>query len=258
MYVADGISIMRYFFEIAYKGTGYHGWQIQNSTLTVQGTVEKALSTVLQRKVGIVGSGRTDTGVHCTQQFFHLDLPDEMDGALLGYKLNTLLPKDMVIHSVRKVITDAHARFDAVLRSYEYRISERRDPFAVEFSYCYNKKLDIKTMNAAAALLIGKEDFQAFSKVKTQVNNFICDIKEAYWEKSPDGMIFHISANRFLRGMVRAIVGTLMDVGLAKCDVEGFKEIIASKDRRRAGRAVPPEGLFLTRVNYPEEIFINQ
>lgn len=248
---------MRYFFEIAYQGTNYHGWQRQNNAISVQQVVEEALSTLLREKIDIVGSGRTDTGVHCRQQYFHIEIDKTIkDLDNLKYRVNNFLPEDIAIGSICAVTVDAHARFTATTRSYQYFITQKKDAFSGPFKYFFNRILDIKTMNEAAALLLGMHDFESFSRVKTDVNTFNCDIKEAYWEQKESELIFNITANRFLRGMVRAIVGTLLDVGTGKISVADFKSIIESKDRKKAGAAAPAHGLYLTAVNYPQEIFI--
>lgn len=249
---------MRYFFEIAYKGTNYHGWQRQNNAMTVQQMVEEAFSKIMRTEISILGSGRTDTGVHCEQQFFHIEVDTEIDDTdRFLFKVNNYLPEDIATKNAALVADDAHARFSALSRSYEYRITLVKDAFNAPLRYFFNRPLDIKTMNEAAALLIGKHDFECFSRVKTEVNNFYCDISEANWELAGDDLTFYISANRFLRGMVRAIVGTLLNVGLGKITVDQFKEIINSKDRKKAGAAAPAQGLFLTKVVYPQDIYIN-
>ena len=245
----------RYFFEVAYLGTNYHGWQIQPNAITVQEVINTCLSTMLKTEINIAGSGRTDTGVHCKQQYFHADLAAGIDPDDLMYKLNAMLPFDISISSIKAVADEAHTRFDAISRSYEYHINTKKDPFSKERSYYYPKSLDIENMNQAAALLCGDaQDYEAFSKVKTSVNTFICTISKAYWEQQGDKLVFNITANRFLRGMVRAIVGTLLDVGLGKKSVEDIKGIIKSKDRHQAGRAVPAHGLYLAKVVYSDII----
>jgi tRNA pseudouridine38-40 synthase len=246
---------MRYFFEISYNGTNYNGWQSQNNGIGIQTIVEDCLSKITRSSVTITGSGRTDTGVHCEQQFFHTDL-DTPDPQHLLFRLNTILPPDIVIHSLRPVKPDAHARYDAIGRSYEYRMVLTKNAFTRGLAWYFFKPLDVQTMNAAAALLVGKHDFTSFSKVNTDVNHFICDIREAYWKGEGSRLDFSISANRFLRGMVRAIVGTLLDVGTGKTSLEDFSAIIHSKDRREAGQNVPPHGLYLTKVIYPADIFL--
>jgi tRNA pseudouridine38-40 synthase len=248
---------MRYFFEISYLGTPYNGWQSQNNATGVQSVVEKALSTVLREQVAIVASGRTDTGVHCAQQFFHADIEKTFEPAKLIVQMNSFLPKFIAIRSIRKVWSDVSARYAATGRTYEYKITRVKDPLLVGHAYYYFKKADIKTMNQAAALLVGTHDFQCFSKVKTDVNHFICTIKSAKWNQKGDLMVFTIVANRFLRGMVRSIVGTLLDVGSGKFSVSDFRKIIGSKNRSNAGMNVPPEGLYLVKVKYPSSVFVN-
>lgn len=247
----------RYFLDIAYNGTAYHGWQIQENAHTVQAELQKCLSTVLRTDVEIMGSGRTDTGVHATHQIAHFDLTEALNDEQLVYKLNSFLPKDISIQSIRKVNEEAHTRFDATERSYQYFIHPAKSPFLENLSYYYPKVVDLTLMNEAAEKLLGEQNFESFSKVKTEVNTFICTIKEARWEKQNDSIVFHVTANRFLRGMVRALVGTLLDVGLGKLTVTDFVKIIESKDRKKAGRAVPAHGLYLTRVVYPDSVYID-
>ena len=245
---------MRYFFEISYNGSHYHGWQNQANAIGVQQIVEDALSKLMRDKIEIVGSGRTDAGVHCAQQFFHADFKNELETEDLIHRLNSFLPKDIAIHSIIRVKDSAHARYDARQRSYEYHITTKKDPLSIGYAYYFFKPLDMELMNRAAKLLIGEHDFTSFSKVKTDVNHFVCDIKKAKWLKKDDLLIFEISANRFLRGMVRAVVGTLLDVGTEKISVHDFQEIIKGKDRKKAGMNVPAEGLFLTEVKYKSGI----
>jgi len=246
---------MRYFFEISYNGSCYHGWQNQANAIGVQQIVEDALSKLMRDKIEIVGSGRTDSGVHCAQQFFHADFKNELKTDDLMHRLNSFLPRDIAIHSIHKVKDSAHARFDARERSYEYRITTKKDPLLIGYAYHFFKPIDIDLMNQAAKLLIGEHDFTSFSKVKTDVNHFVCDIKKAKWQRKDDLLIFEISANRFLRGMVRAVVGTLLDVGTEKISLHDFQEIIKGKDRKKAGMNVPAEGLFLTQVKYKSGTF---
>ncbi len=246
---------MRYFFEISYNGTHYHGWQNQKNAIGVQQVVEDALSKLFREEISIVGSGRTDTGVHCVQQFFHADIEKEVKLSDLVHRMNAFLPKDIAIRNICPVKNDAHARYDAIERSYQYKITRVKDPLLVGYAHYFFRDLDILTMEKASALLIGEHDFECFSKVKTDVNHFICDIKEATWNQKSDVLVFTISANRFLRGMVRAIVGTLLDVGNGKLTIKQFQEILKSKDRRKAGMNAPPEGLYLTHVKYPKSIF---
>ena len=246
---------MRYFIEISYLGTHFHGWQLQkDGALTIQGEVERALSTVLNIPVFIQGSSRTDTGVHARQQFAHFDIPEALPEAIID-RLNRFLPKDIAVRNRYLVKEDTHARFDAIGRKYIYRIIHRKDPFKKDFSALYTRKPDVELMNRAAGLLFDYTDFQCFSKVKTNVLTFNCTISEAVWLENDGTLEFHITANRFLRGMVRAVVGTLLDVGYARTSLEAFEKIIKSKDRTKAGSAAKAEGLTLERVFYPEGYF---
>ena len=241
---------MRYFIELSYKGTNYHGWQIQPDASSVQEEITKALATILQEKILLVGAGRTDAGVHASQMFAHVDTVKKLSNNYV-HKLNAILPNDIVIKSIKEVSDETHARFDAVSRTYEYRILLGRDPFLLEtFWQLHQKNLQIEKMNEAANLLFKYEDFESFSKVKTDVNTFNCTIMKAVWTLEDKHLIFHIKANRFLRNMVRAVVGTLLEVGLGKKTVEDFRKIIESKKRSEAGLSVPAKGLFLTEVCY--------
>jgi tRNA pseudouridine38-40 synthase len=235
---------------LSYKGTNYHGWQIQPDASSVQEEITKALATILQEKILLVGAGRTDAGVHASQMFAHVDTVKKLSNNYV-HKLNAILPNDIVIKSIKEVSDDTHARFDAVSRTYEYRILLGRDPFLLETTWqLHQKNLQIEKMNEAANLLFKYEDFESFSKVKTDVNTFNCTIMKAVWTLEDKHLIFHIKANRFLRNMVRAIVGTLIEVGLGKKTVEDFRKIIESKKRSEAGLSVPAKGLFLTEVCY--------
>ena len=251
---------MRFLFEISYAGTNYSGWQSQLNATGIQEVVEKCLSTVLRQKLTIVASGRTDAGVHCAQQFFHVDIDKAIDrGGLdkLIVQMNSFLPPDIAIRSISQIKPNISARYDATERAYEYIITRKKDPLRNGRAFYYFKEADIKTMNKATALLVGTHDFEAFSKVKTDVNHFICTIKEAEWNQKGDLLVFNIAANRFLRGMVRAIVGTLLDTGTGKISLKEFQEILKSKDRKKAGMNVPPEGLYLVKVKYPKSIYVN-
>jgi tRNA pseudouridine38-40 synthase len=247
---------MRFFFEISYSGTRYHGWQNQQNALGVQQVVEDGLSKIFREPISIVGSGRTDTGVHCAQQFFHVDLNKAFEVPKLIQQMNSFLPPDIAIRSIQAVKPDAHARYDARERSYEYHLTTQKNPLLVGRAYYCIKPLDFAAMNEAAACLLGEHDFESFSKVKTDVNHFVCEVKVARWSKKGDVWIFAITANRFLRGMVRAIVGTLLDVGTGKITSAQFQAIIKSRNRQQAGMNVPPEGLYLHRVKYPAHIFL--
>lgn len=249
------LPLMRWFFEISYRGTAYNGWQSQTNGIGVQHVVEEALSKILRQPIAIVGSGRTDTGVHCRQQFFHVDIAGTIRPEDLLHQVNSFLPRDIAIRSIRAVKDGANARYDARSRSYIYIITLKKDPLLHGLALHWFKPLDLGKMEKASRFLIGEKDFTSFSKVKTDVNHFRCDIQEARWKKSGDRLEFTITANRFLRGMVRAVVGTLLDVGTGKITVDEFRQVIESRDRRRAGMNVPPEGLYLTKVRYRPGIF---
>ncbi len=242
----------RFFVRLNYKGLNFHGWQIQPNAITVQETLEKAFSLILQEEIKIVGCGRTDTGVHASCFYAHFDCKSPLsDLGKLTYKLNSLLPKDIAIQEIFTVNKEAHARFDATERTYKYYISKEKIPFRYEESYFYPFPLAVETMNEAAKKLLDYTDFTSFSKLHTDVKTNSCVIKEAYWEEANTQLIFTITADRFLRNMVRAIVGTLLEVGKGKCSVGKFCEIIEAKDRGKAGSSAPAEGLFLHKISYP-------
>ena len=241
---------MRYFIELSYLGKNYHGWQTQPHAISVQEKINKAISTILQEDIIITGAGRTDAGVHASQMFAHFDTDKNLDDNFT-YKLNTILPNDIVIYKTLLVNSEAHARFDAVSRSYEYKIVLGRNPFLLDTSWQLNyTAINVNLMNEAAKLLYEYEDFECFSKVKTDVFTFNCKVTHAEWILKDKELTFYISANRFLRNMVRAIVGTLLNVGLGKISIEDFRKIIESKNRSNAGVSVPAKGLFLTKVSY--------
>ncbi|MCH2034520.1 MAG: tRNA pseudouridine(38-40) synthase TruA [Tenacibaculum sp.] len=241
---------MRYFLELSYHGKNYYGWQIQPDVISVQEKITTALSTILREEIAIVGAGRTDSGVHASQMYAHFDVDKDLDENFT-YKLNAILPDDIVIYRTIKVSDEAHARFDAVSRSYEYKIWMGRNPFLLDTTWQLNyKNINIEAMNSAAKLLYEYEDFECFSKVKTDVHTFNCEVTNAIWKLEGEELTFYVSANRFLRNMVRAIVGTLLDIGLGKKSVEDFRMIIESKNRSKAGVSVPAKGLFLTKVEY--------
>jgi tRNA pseudouridine38-40 synthase len=241
---------LRYFIEFAYKGTHYHGWQYQPNAASVQEMLNKALSVILNVDIDAVGAGRTDTGVHAKQMFAHFDFDGTIDTNTLAYKLNSYLPKDIAIKKILPLHEAAHARFDATSRTYEYHIHTFKDAFENDGSWQYTQPLDIDKMNEAAKQLFTHTDFESFSKVNTDVNTFNCRIFAAQWTKANDRLVFTISADRFLRNMVRAIVGTLVNVGLGKITIEEFNAIIESKDRGKAGISVPAHGLYLTEIKY--------
>ncbi len=248
---------MRYFLDVAYDGTNYHGWQVQKNGNTVQAELEKALGRLLRRQVWVVGSGRTDAGVHAEQQMVHLDVEEPLDTETIQFKLNCMMPPDIAVKSIRAVQPDVHARFSALWRSYEYRIYKQKNPFLPKLCYVRMRApLDVAAMNEAAALMLEWEDFECFSKVHTEVKHFRCNVKRAEWVEEDDRLIFFIRANRFLRNMVRAVVGTLIEVGEGRRSLEGFKEVLESRDRNQAGRSAPAQGLFLAKVEYPEGIYL--
>lgn len=246
---------MRYFIELSYKGTFFHGWQIQPNAVSVQETLEKALSLLLRVPISIVGAGRTDTGVHAKYIAAHFETEVPFESKKLIFKLNSYLPETIAIQDIFKVMPEAHARFDALTRAYEYRIVRRKNPFETENAYYLNGHLDIEAMNESAAALLKYTNFKCFSKSKTDVKTYNCELFYAKWEQQGDLLLFKISANRFLRNMVRAIVGTLIDVGLGKLTINDVHRIIASENRSEAGYSVPAKGLYLTEVTYPESIY---
>lgn len=261
----------RYFIHLAYNGANYCGWQTQPSLPTVQQTLEEALTTLLRQPIAIVGCGRTDTGVHASDFYAHFDLNDPNDfkdlkdprdlkyprapKALtsLVFKLNNFLPPDIAIFDIFPVADNAHARFDATARTYQYHVSDRRLPFR-QGQYCrIYFKPDLERMNEAARVLMEYEDFTSFAKLHTQVKTNICHLSEAQWDAVGEEWVFTIRSNRFLRNMVRSVTGTLLDVGRGKLSIEGLREIIEKKDRCAAGVSMPACGLFLTKVDYPIE-----
>ncbi len=243
---------MRYLIQLAYKGTHYHGWQKQPNVISVQEVLDQKLSMLLRENIESLGCGRTDSGVHAKDFYAHFDSFNVIDESTFIKKINSVLPNDIAVFSIKLVSNDFNARFDAEWREYEYWIIQTPNPFLVEESWYQFGVLDIDTMNQAANLLIGQKDFECFSKVQTQVNNFICNVTYAKWELQNDKLVFTIRANRFLRNMVRAIVGTLVNVGRGKMTIADVETILASKNRSEAGQSVPAQGLFLTKVVYPQ------
>lgn len=247
----------RYFIHLAYNGANYNGWQTQPGLPTVQETLEKALSTLLRQPIAVVGCGRTDTGVHASDFYAHFDLKDFKDPKELTFKLNSFLPPDIAIFAIFPVADNAHARFDATARTYQYHVSDRRLPFR-QGQYCrIYFKPDLDKMNEAARVLMEYEDFTSFAKLHTQVKTNICHLTEARWDRVGEEWIFTIRSNRFLRNMVRSVTGTLLDVGRGKLSIEGLREIIEKKDRCAAGVSMPACGLFLTKVDYPLDELVN-
>ncbi|MDR7132174.1 tRNA pseudouridine38-40 synthase [Algoriphagus sp. 4150] len=247
----------RYFLDLSYKGTGYHGWQIQENAYTVQEALEAGLSTYFRNPISVMGSGRTDTGVHASMQVCHFDTGQEIDRSKFLRAINGILPKDISINAIREVKVDAHARFSAKSRSYIYRMILQKSPFLEDYVWRHYFNPDIHRMNEAAKILLEHPDFECFSKVHTAVKHFRCEIKSAYWEQKEGELQFHITANRFLRGMVRAIVGTLVDIGLGKMEPEEMHQIIESRNRKKAGKSAPACGLFLSHIEYSEDIYLD-
>ncbi|RZP04288.1 MAG: tRNA pseudouridine(38-40) synthase TruA [Flavobacteriales bacterium] len=248
---------MRYFIEIAYSGKNYHGWQNQPDSITVQEVLENSLSKILRTKIKVMGAGRTDAGVHAKQLFAHFDYQKINSVDDLIFKLNSFLANDISVQNLFQVNNDVHARFSALEREYQYIISLEKNPFTKDFSYQIYHKPNIDLMNQAANELLNYKDFQCFSRSNSDVKTYYCDVKIASWKSLGNQLVFTIKADRFLRNMVRAIVGTLLDVGFEKTSLSEFQEIIKSKDRSKAGTSAPAKGLFLTKVIYPEQIKMN-
>lgn len=246
----------RYLLQFSYDGGSFHGYQIQPNAHSVQVELEEKLSLLLGLKIEITGSSRTDTGVHARQQFAHVDLPDGViPVADFVYRANRMLPTSLALHSIYAVADDFHARFDALSRTYEYVISTTKSPLMRKYAYWFEANLDVDQMNLAGDMLKNHTNFQCFSKVKTEVTTFDCEIKKAFWEMRNDQLIFTIQANRFLRGMVRSVVGTMIEIGLGNWELSDLIYILQSKDRKKAGRSVPALGLYLIQVEYPKAIF---
>ena len=241
----------RYFIQLSYKGTNYHGWQVQPNAITIQSVLNKAFSTILREKIELTGAGRTDTGVHAKFFIAHFDSSVKIETKTFIFRINCFLPFDIAIQKIYQVSDSAHSRFDAISRTYKYHISQNKNPFIQEYSYFYNKPLDIEKMNEAAKILFDYSDFTSFSKTHTDTKTNLCKIHFAEWKKTPEKLIFTIKADRFLRNMVRAITGTLIDIGSGKMRVEEIRKIIESKNRSSAGYSVPAQGLFLTGIEYP-------
>ncbi|MBQ8361406.1 MAG: tRNA pseudouridine(38-40) synthase TruA [Bacteroidaceae bacterium] len=250
----------RYFIYLGYDGTNYHGWQIQPNGRSVQQTLMEALTTFLRKRVEVTGAGRTDAGVHARLMVAHFDWEEPLDTDAVTEKLNRILPQDICIYKVREVRPDAHARFDATYRTYRYYVTTRKTPFSRQYMHrIIGKSLDFETMNRAAETLFDYTDFTSFSKLHTDVKTNNCRIMHTKWEQVKETeWVFAIQADRFLRNMVRAIVGTLFEVGRRKLSIEGFRRIIELKDRGKAGTSAPGHALFLEDIGYPEDIFLDK
>lgn len=247
----------RYFIFLRYKGTQYHGWQIQPNAITVQQVLDEKLGILLKEKIETTGAGRTDSGVHAREFVAHFDTSSELpsDQIQFLYKINSLLPWDISVHDIRKVRATAHARFDALSRTYEYHLVTKKDPFSIEFAWFYSWPLNINEMNEASLLLKHYTDFTSFSKLHTDVKTNNCCISDANWEIIGEKIVFTITADRFLRNMVRAIVGTMIELGKGKITCKDFCSIIEGKNRNYAGCSAPAHGLYLTKIEYSSKIF---
>lgn len=247
--------MQRYFIQLSYDGTNYHGWQIQPNGITVQEVLEKVLSVVSREKIALTGAGRTDTGVHASFFVAHFDAENQnLDSEKIIYNINCLLPKDIAVQNIYKVKADAHSRFDALYRSYKYYLVKRKDPFTRFYAEKESRSPNLAKMNEAATLLLNYQDFTSFSRLGTDVKTNNCKVYEAVWIDEGNRLVFSIKADRFLRNMVRAIVGTLLEVGFGKISIEDFCHIIELKDRGAAGSSAAAKGLFLVDIGYPEEL----
>ena len=247
----------RYFIKLSYKGTRYHGWQVQPNATTIQQILNEDLSLLLGEKIELTGCGRTDTGVHARVYYAHFDAPPKgVEDPDFLFRINHKLPADIAIHEILPVRENAHARFDATSRTYEYHIHRRKEVFASEYAHYVYGDIDYPSMQTAGEILKDYTDFTSFSKSDTDTKTNICHIHSARWHVTEKEAVFVIGADRFLRNMVRAIVGTMLDLGFKRIDLDGFRQIIESRNRSGAGTSAPARGLFLTDVQYPPEIFL--
>ena len=246
---------MRYFLEVAYKGTNYSGFQSQKNANTIQAEIQKAFKIILKKELELTGSSRTDAGVHAYQNYFHFDLESELSPRLL-YNLNAILPNDISVKNLLKVRDNAHCRFDAISREYKYHIYQKKDPFLFDKAFYFPYTVDIEAMQKAAAVIKDYSDFTSFSKRNTQVKSFVCDIKESKWTIQDGCLIYNVKANRFLRGMVRGLTATMLNLGRGKIDITTFRRIIEIKDCTQANFSAPAHGLFLAEVCFPTNYFI--
>ncbi len=252
-------SKYRYFIEMAWKGTNFHGWQVQPNAYTIQEEIEEKLSILLKENISVIGAGRTDTGVHASYFVAHFDSSKPLkDTDKLLFKLNNFIHSDIVILSITPVKQNSHARFDATSRTYQYHIIQNKNPFYREYAWLHHSELDIQKMNEGASLLQNHEDFTSFSRLHTDTKTNLCHIKYALWQQEKEKLTFTITADRFLRNMVRAIVGTLVDIGQRKIAPEEIETILAKRDRSAAGASAPAKGLFLTDIQYEPKIFKQQ
>ena len=248
---------MRYFIEVAYKGTKFNGFQVQDNAQTVQSAIDHALSTLMREAIETTGSSRTDSGVHALQNFLHFDLEKPLHPQFI-YKVNAILPPDILLRHVYEVADDAHSRFAALSRSYEYTLYMQKDPFLQDRGYFFPYRLELDLLQEAAGILKEYQDFTTFSKRNTQVKTYVCNIMESKWRADSTRIVYNVTANRFLRGMVRGLVGTMLRVGRGKLTIQGFRDAIESMNCVNADFAVPPQGLFLMQVSYPEGLLANK
>jgi tRNA pseudouridine38-40 synthase len=249
----------RYFLHISFNGESFRGWQSQHNAPSVQSALRDALSVILRKPIEVTGAGRTDAGVHAREFYAHFDLPEELSVIAITdliHHLNGYLPDAISIKEILPVKPDAHSRFSATARTYQYFVSKKKDPFLTAYSWVYPGLLDIERMNQGAEILKNTHDFTSFAKLPKETKTNICEVEYAKWEDKGDTIVFTITADRFLRNMVRAIVGTLVELGRGKISMADLEEIILSKNRSAAGYSVPAKGLFLVKINYPKEIFI--
>ena len=247
---------MRYFIKLSYNGESFHGWQTQTNAVTIQETIEKALQILLKKKtINIVGAGRTDAGVHAKEMIVHFDYDKILDSKKIIFKLNSFLDRNIYIIDIKPVSQDLHARFDATLREYKYYLTQSKDVYNYHIKYFFPKKLDFDKIDKAIIIIKETKNFQSFCKTKTDVTNYECTIFEFSYEILDSDIIFTISANRFLRNMVRSIIGTILEIGTSKISIDSLNEIILKSNRVYAGPSVPAHGLFLTKVEYPKNIF---
>lgn len=249
--------MQRFFLNFSYDGSAYHGWQIQPNAISVQEVMTSVLRTLFEKDLDIIAAGRTDAGVHALAMTAHFDTAHPIENPdATAHKLDRMLPADIAVRSLRRVRPGAHARFDAISRTYQYKITLQKDPFLRDYSLRLYYEPDVEAMNKAAARLLEYSDFTSFSKVHTDVKTFICKVTQARWERRGSELIFTIQADRFLRNMVRAIVGSLLEVGKGRMDEEGFCRIIEARDRCRAGTSVPAQALYLTEVKYSDDLYL--
>ena len=262
---------MRYFLKLSYNGSSFHGWQSQPNATGVQSVLEDGLSTILRKKITVLGAGRTDTGVHAREMFAHLDLEEKIqDKKRFLQSLNSIVGRNISVPDILEVIPEAHARFDAEERTYKYFVTYDKNPFLKDFCWFSASELDIQKMNEAADILLSTKDFTSFAKLHSDSKTNICDVREALWKPLAEdkealnflgnlnkGIVFTISADRFLRNMVRAIVGTLVEVGRHKLTLLDFKKVIEDMNRSSAGTSMPAHGLFLWKISYPESLFLS-